>query len=262
MNKVAFISSEIGLSELELSVIDRYSSDKVLFFCGSDAKCKIMSSYLTSFNGDANVIWIEEPDLIPLAGFVSRELSVDSEPEIDITFASAYYAASMSVVGRAIGARVLYTRADGSVIDVEQPSSDYSVLDSADMSILDAVFSGCRDSKSISDVCGINYKTLSRRLSRLTESGFIKCRAGRPNLYAMTDSQKYLFKLSRPVTKQTRLDEIYPELADPYLWTPEPSSVFLNCSLSALKSSKRRNRYRVPLRNNLFYLDPIFAIRP
>ncbi len=195
-DSVAFFSSEDKISELELSIANRYIERNPLFVvCGNRRKGEDLARYLGAFrSGSPSVANMERVDSERLVPYIAKQSSFAFEA--DITLAPPYYAASIALVCVGSGGRMVFTRPDGSLLSVDMSGADYGSLDSDDLSILEEVFYGNSTSKGISEVTGINYKTLSRRLTKLTDHCLLRSEGGRPKRYSMTPEQKTMF-LSR-----------------------------------------------------------------
>ncbi len=233
LDVVVFLPPGPSLSELELSIAKRYTGSDVLFVvCGSKEKCDHLKGYFGSFPlYHANIVGIQEQDYPRLSGFLAQNLSGPGS-EVDITFAPPYLAASVALTAKAAEGRVVVTSGDGSVAEVGPPKIDYGSLDYDDILILRKVSLGISDSSSLAEETGINYKTLSRRLSRLSAEGFLECSGGRPKRYTTTEAQSVMASLSRPRPRPGDYNKVA-SIEEGKCWTLYDMEIVLDRSLSS-----------------------------
>ena len=136
------------------------------------------------------------------------------------------------------------TSGDGSVIEIGPPEIDYGSLDYDDLLILREVSGGVSSIASLAENTGISYKTMSKRLSRLRDGGFLECDDGRPRRYTMTEAQSVMSTLIRPQPCRGGYKKILSaEVGE--LWIPSEMNVVLDRSLSGKGQDSENRRHPI-----------------
>jgi len=209
IDAVAFLDPGQGISRAERRLIDLYSDmNLLLVVCGGHDKADAVSDYLGSIPECSVSVVCPDQSSSALREFLRDRMSPDGMV-IDITYATSYYAASLTALARADGVSVVFTRPDGAREPIVSYGEDYSTLDDDDISIVRLLANGPMEPRDVIDATGINAKTTYRRLASLEKRGFIgRGAGGRPITYRIDENQRFLLMLSGRSDKGSRTDSV------------------------------------------------------
>lgn len=194
-NNVAFIPADEIISEREKRMIQRaIGKDPLFIVMGSDTKARTLCDYVgTLGSGDATVISMHNPDSRYLLPYLAG--TVKGGAAIDVTFASPYYASSVTLLAGNKGVDVVYTQWDGSVSFIHRHGSA-STMDGQSRSIVNCLIQGPKSLSEMEKELGMNYKTLARRSSYLLRDGRISKTDDFPIRYYLTEEQEMEHNIS------------------------------------------------------------------
>lgn len=209
-NTVIFIPADETITEREKQMVQRTAGEGPLFIVmDSEKKARELSNYIESLDdGDYTIISLHNPDsryLLPyLAGTVCEGAV------IDITFASSYYASSVTLLTFSKTAKITYTQWDGSVSVIHQSRTDPAVMDDQSKWIVCSLMSGPRTLNELEKGTGMNYKTLARRTSNLLREGYISKTDDYPLRYFLTEEQEREYSIScHPEERKTTEGKVF-----------------------------------------------------
>ena len=209
-NTVVFIPADENITEREKQMVHIAAGDGSLFIVmDSERKARLLSDYIETLDtGDYTIISLHNPDsryLLPyLAGTVCEGAV------IDITFASPYYASSVTLLTMSKSAKITYTQWDGSVFVIHQNRTGSAVMDNQSKWIVGSLMSGPKTLNELEGETGMNYKTLARRTSNLLKEGIISKTDDYPLRYHLTEEQEADYNIScRPEIKKTTEGQVF-----------------------------------------------------
>ena len=207
---IVFIPSDESFTEREKQMVQRTVGHNPLFIVmDSESKARSLRDYVESLDAnDITIISMHNPDsryLLPyLAGVVSGGVT------IDITFASAYYASSVTLLSKSKGAKIIYTQWDGSVSVIYQPIPSMTEMDDQSKRIMNSLIAGPKALSELETELDMNYKTLARRASYLLKGGYISKTDDYPLRYYLTEEQETEHNLScRPEVKRMMEGQVF-----------------------------------------------------
>lgn len=201
---VAFLPPDVGISKAERRLIDSYAGRKLLLIvCGSPDKAASVADYLGSSPSSSVTVICPDTDSSPaLRDFVLGSMA--PRTVIDITYASPYYASSMTSLAAAPGVSVVFT-GDDAVETIVSGCGNYADLDDDDTAIVMSLMSGPKKPADVVSVTGINAKTAYRRLSALEARGLVSRTGGRPITYLLDGNQRFRFGISGKAGRPERV---------------------------------------------------------
>ena len=194
---VAFVSGEDKLSEREKAMADRFLGRDVLFLvmC-SESKAELLRQYVEPRGqGKANIVCLHAPDSRYLLPYLARE-TYRGRLEIDVTFASPYYASAVTLISKKPGVRIAYTMWDGHPQVIYQALSPKTEYNDVNYRIVKRLSSGPKTLAELEKETGLNYKTLARRAASLLAEGAVSKTDEYPIRYYATDEQVLTCQLS------------------------------------------------------------------
>ena len=192
---VMFIPADGTFTEREKQMIRRSGRDPLFIVMGSEEKARSLCDNVeNSGMRDVTVISMHNPDSRYLLPYLAG--TVDDGAVIDVTFASSYYASSVTLLTRNKGVDITYTQWDGSVSVIHRHDPLPSTMDDQSRSIVDCLIPGPRTLSELEKELGMNYKTLARRASYLLRDGRISKTDDYPIRYYLTEQQEADHNLS------------------------------------------------------------------
>ena len=197
---VVFVSGDGELSEREAAAVGRHASSDVLYVVmPSEGKAELLRDFLAPRGfRRTNIVCVRRPDSRHLVSYLAGAAS-PSGLAVDVTFASPYYAAHVSLLARGRSVKIEYTREDGSAEVVFKSSASPLAEDATMRRIMASLGEEPRTLAELEAATGLNYKTLARRAARLLEEGLVSKTDDYPIRYYMTQKQCFdAFLTSRP----------------------------------------------------------------
>ena len=195
-NRVVFIPADEIITEREKQMVQRAVGDGSLYIVmDSEKKAKVLSEYIESLNqGDYTIISLHNPDSRYLLPYLAG--TVCGGAVIDITFASPYYASSVTLLTMSKSAKITFTQWDGSVYIIHQNGTGSFIMDDQSKWIIGGLMSGPKTLNELEGETGMNYKTLARRTSQLLKEGHISKTEDYPLRYYLTEEQEMEHNIS------------------------------------------------------------------
>lgn len=207
---VVFMSGGDALTEREKQMVQRTSGHSPLFIVmDSVKKSSLLRDYIETLDGgDVTIISMHNPDSRYLLPYLAGVVSMCAV--IDVTFASSYYASSVTLLTISKRAKIVYTQWDGSASIIHQSTQDPASLDDQSRWIVDCLVSGPKSLNELEKELGMNYKTLARRASYLLRDGYISKTDDYPIRYFLTEEQETEHGIScRPEMRKVMEGQVF-----------------------------------------------------